>query len=139
MSEESRPTKAMLIRIKNTLELPEEIVKEIQVTNPYILTIVPSDYKKILLFPRQVNKILWVRLQLSSKVLQQDFFIAISKLLESTGLKAIYTTGVCFQGTYCSWEGFFDSIPQLTGKNLENEFRKIATVQNVEITVLEVI
>jgi hypothetical protein len=134
----TKPTKALLTRVKNALDLPEKIVNEIRGTCPNALVIFPGDYKKILLFPRQVNKVIWVRLEMSSKALQQDFFLAISKLFDSLGLKAIYTTGVCSQGVYCTWEGFFDDLPHLAGKNLEAEFRKVATVQKVEITVLEV-
>ncbi len=138
MPEESKPTKALLTRVKSSLDLPEKIVNEIRANSPNALIIFPADLKKILLFPRQVNKVLWVRLEMSSKALQQDFFLAISKLFDNLGLKAIYTTGVCAQGAHCTWEGFFDDLPQLAGKNLEAEFRKVATVQKVEITVLEV-
>lgn len=138
MPEESKPTQALLTRMKSSLDLPEKIVNEIRASFPTSLVIFPGDYKKILLFPRQVNKVLWVCLEMSSKALQQDFFLAISKLFDTLGLKAIYTTGVCSQGAYCTWEGFFDDQPQLAGKNLEAEFRKVTTVQKVEITVLEV-
>ncbi len=138
MPEETKPTKALLTRVKSSLDLPEKIVNEIRASCPNALIIFPGDLKKILLFPRQVNTILWVRLEMSSKALQQDFFLAISKLFETLGLKAIYTTGVCAQGTHCTWEGFFDDLPQFAGKNLEAEFRKVATVQKVEITILGV-
>jgi hypothetical protein len=138
MQETSKPTKAILTRLKPSLDLPENIINEIQASFPNALVIFPGDYKKILLFPRQTSRILWVRLVLSSKALQQDFFISISKLLETLEMKAIYTTGVCSQGTYCTWEGFIDYMPKLEGKNLEKEFRQLSTVQQVEITILEV-
>ncbi|OLS15386.1 MAG: hypothetical protein RBG13Loki_0979 [Promethearchaeota archaeon CR_4] len=138
MQETPKPTKAILTRLKSSLDLPKNIINDIQASFPNALVIFPGDYKKILLFPRQISRVLWVRLEMSSKALQQDFFLAISKLIESLELKAIYTTGICFQGAYCTWEGFFDDLPQITAKDLETEFRKVATVQKVEITILEV-
>jgi len=130
-------TLAVLMNIKSCLKFPEEIVKKLENRGHNVVVVIPSDGKKIVMFPTEANTGIYTRIDIEKgSQLTDAFFPELPKVLGKYQLKTLFTTGVCLSSELCYWEGVFEYREGISIDELRNELEKIKTVDTVKMTIL---
>lgn len=139
--------KIPIITMASVLKLEEE--KSIKLSEEFLHALKPEDgnYAIIILTPN--TKIIRIIPTISSKVykisidigqLTPDFLKRIGNLFLNVGLKALYSTGLCFVEEKCMFDGYVDSsqFEKISIDDLKKEILSVDGITGVEISILEI-
>ena len=120
------------ITIAKMLKL--EPMKSVQLTDEFLAALKPEagNYAVIILTPN--TKI--IRIIPTTP----DFLRRIGNLFLKLGVKALYSTGLCFMEEKCVFDGYIDSeeFEKIDVENLKTEIMSIEGITGLDITTLEV-
>jgi len=130
-------TLAILMNIEKSLNFPEEILTKLLKRGQNILVVVPTDGKKVVIFPTDANTGIYTRIDIEKgSQLTDAFFPELPKVLGKYQLKTLFTTGVCLSSEYCYWEGVFEYREGTSIEDLRSDLEEINTVDSVKMTIL---
>ena len=94
--------------------------------------------KIIRIIPTSSNKV--YKLSVDIGQLSSDFLRQIGNLFLKLGLKALYSTGICFVEEKCVFDGYIEAteFKKINIEDLKKELSSIEGVSGITITVLEV-
>ena len=134
------------ITIAKMLKL--EPMKSVQLTNEfldalkpkagnYAVIILTPNTKIIRIIPTTANKVYKVAIDIGK--LTPDFLRRIGNLFLKLGVKALYSTGLCFMEEKCVFDGYIDSdeFEKIDIENLRAEILSIEGITGLEISILE--
>lgn len=134
---ENTETVCVLKEIKREIELPVDIIDSLKKKGKNFVAIIPSDFKKIIMFPTNADKAIYCKILIRKKSRLDDvFFVELRKRLTNFGLKTLYTTGVCYSQEECYWEGIFEDN-DLNIEEFRSELKTIDSVVSIKINVLD--
>jgi len=136
--EQDQLTKCIIAKISKSLNFPEEIYNSLKNKAQYIIAIIPSDLRKIALFPTDAQMGLYCRINLKRKYkLDDSFFITLREKLNNFTLKTLYTTGICFSKDECFWEGVFEYNNDFPLEEFKKTLSSIDSVEYVFTQILK--
>ncbi len=134
------------ITIAKMLKL--EPMKSVQLTNDfldalkpkagnYAVIILTPNTKIIRIIPTTTNKVHKVAIDIGK--LTPDFLRRIGNLFLKLGVKALYSTGLCFMEEKCVFDGYIDSneFEKIDVENLKAEILAIEGITGLDISILE--
>jgi len=135
------------ITIANVLKLEEN--KAISLSTNFLEALKPEigDYAAIILTPN--TKIIRIIPTTTDKVykiaidigqLTPNFLKKIGNLFLSLGLKALYSTGLCFVEDKCVFDGYIDAkeFEKIDAKNLKKSILEIEGITGVDVSILAI-
>lgn len=135
------------ITIANMLKLEEN--KSVSLTNNFLKALKPEvgDYAAIILTPN--TKIIRIIPTTTDKVykiaidigqLTPNFLKKIGNLFLSLGLKALYSTGLCFIEDKCVFDGYIDAeeFEKINAEDLKKSILNVEGITGVEVSILEI-
>ncbi|MCG3252256.1 MAG: hypothetical protein H7648_00290 [Candidatus Heimdallarchaeota archaeon] len=104
----------------------------------YAVIILTPNTKIIRIIPTTTNKVYKVAIDIGK--LTPDFLRRIGNLFLKLGVKALYSTGLCFMEEKCVFDGYIDSeeFEKIDVENLKAEIMAIEGITGLDITTLEV-
>ena len=134
-------TKANVFKLKpdQKLELSNEFLKALkpEVGNFAVIILTPNT-KIIRIIPTSTEKIYKITIDIGK--LTPDFLKRIGNLFLSLGLKALYSTGLCFIEEKCVFEGYIDSeeFESIDMNILKKEIMTVEGITDVDFSLLKV-
>lgn len=125
------------IRYMETLTLDSELLSEMNVnTDKYMLVVFHTTNKAIRVYPCSCG-FAYKLIIIMNKVLP-DFIGRLSSILADLHVQPIFTSALCFQEDYCSYEAYFDP-ESLEGRldYLTKQIMDIQGVMDVEIKTIK--
>ena len=134
-------TMAEMIKLEPTkkIELSNDFLDALKFeTSNYAVIILTPNTKIIRIIPINANKVYKIGIDIST--LTPDFLREIGNLFIKLGLKALYSTGLCFLQEKCVFEGYIDSTEtdKIKLKNLKEKLLAIKGITGVNVSILEV-
>ena len=104
----------------------------------YAVIILTPNTKIIRIIPTMTNKVYKIAIDIGQ--LTPDFLKRIGNLFLSLGLKALYSTGLCFLEHKCVFDGYIDAeeFDKIDVEELKKEIITIEGITGVDISILEV-
>lgn len=104
----------------------------------YAVIILTPNTKIIRIIPTMTNKVYKITIDIGQ--LTPDFLKRIGNLFLSLGLKALYSTGLCFLEDKCVFDGYIDAeeFDKIDIGELKDDIMTIEGITRVDIKVLEV-
>ncbi|RLI69293.1 MAG: hypothetical protein DRP02_10930 [Candidatus Gerdarchaeota archaeon] len=124
---------------EKSVELPSSFQEALQaVVEEYAVVILTTNNKIIRIIPTSSNKV--YKLAVDIGQLSSDFLRQIGNLFLKLGLKALYSTGICFVEEKCVFDGYIEAteFKKINIEDLKKELSSIEGVSGITITVLEV-
>ncbi len=103
----------------------------------YAVIILTPNTKIIRIIPTTTNKVYKVAIDIGK--LTPDFLRRIGNLFLKLGVKALYSTGLCFMEEKCVFDGYIDSeeFDKIDVENLKAEILAIEGITGLDISILE--
>jgi len=123
---------------EQSLKLPHSFQEALQpLAGEYAVIILTSRNKIIRLIPTTSGKIYKIGIDIEN--LSSDFLKEIGNLFLKLGLKALYSTGICFIEKKCVFEGYIEAteFKKINVDQLKKELSAIKGVSEITIKVLE--
>ncbi|MCF2142260.1 MAG: hypothetical protein K9W42_00980 [Candidatus Heimdallarchaeota archaeon] len=123
---------------EKSVELPSSFQEALQaVVGEYAVIILTTNNKIIRIIPTSSNKV--YKLAIDIGQLSSDFLRQIGNLFLKLGLKALYSTGICFVEEKCVFDGYIEAteFKKIKIEDLKKELSSIEGVSGITITVLE--
>ncbi len=124
---------------EKSIELPSSFQEALQaVVGEYAVVILTTNNKIIRIIPTSSNKV--YKLSVDIGQLSSDFLRQIGNLFLKLGLKALYSTGICFVEEKCVFDGYIEAteFKKINIEDLKKELSSIEGVSGITITVLEI-
>ncbi|MHA1630946.1 MAG: hypothetical protein ACTSXO_02865 [Candidatus Heimdallarchaeota archaeon] len=124
---------------EKSVELPSSFQEALHaVVEEYAVVILTTNNKIIRIIPTSSNKV--YKLAVDIGQLSSDFLRQIGNLFLKLGLKALYSTGICFVEEKCVFDGYIEAteFKKINIEDLKKELSSIEGVSGITITVLEV-
>ncbi len=104
----------------------------------YAAVILTPNTKIIRIIPTMTDKVYKIAIDIGQ--LTPDFLKRIGNLFLSLGLKALYSTGLCFLEDKCVFDGFIDAeeFDKINIEKLKEDIMTIDGITGVDIKVLSV-
>ena len=124
---------------KQSVKLSKEFIEALKPeASNYAIIILTPNTKIIRIIPTSSNKVYKVAIDIGR--LTPDFLRKIGNLFLKLGLKALYSTGLCFVEDKCVFDGYIDSMEFKTIEieKLKKEILSVEGITNVDISILEI-
>jgi hypothetical protein len=133
-------TIAKMIKLepKKSVQLTNEFLEALKPqAGNYAVIILTPNTKIIRIIPTSTNKVYKIAIDIGK--LTPDFLRRIGNLFLKLGVKALYSTGLCFMEEKCVFDGYIDSeeFDKIDVKNLKIEIMAVEGITGLDITVLE--
>lgn len=134
-------TKANVFKLKpdQKLELSNDFLEALkpEIGNFAVVILTPNT-KIIRIIPTSTEKIYKITIDIGK--LTPDFLKRIGNLFLSLGLKALYSTGLCFVEEKCVFEGYIDSVEfeSIDMNILKKEIMTVEGITDVDFSLLKV-
>ena len=104
----------------------------------YAVIILTPNTKIIRIIPTSTNKVYKIGIDIGQ--LTPDFLKRIGNLFLGLGLKALYSTGLCFLEDKCIFDGYIDAeeFDKIDIEKLKTDILSVEGITGVDIKVLEV-
>jgi len=104
----------------------------------YAVIILTPNTKIIRIIPTTTDEV--YKISIDIEQLTPDFLKKIGNLFLSLGLRALYSTGLCFLEDTCIFDGYIDAeeFDRIDIKKLKEDILTIEGITGVDISVLEV-
>jgi len=123
--------------------------KSVQLTNEFLEALKPEagnyaviiltpNTKIIRIIPTSTNKVYKIAIDIGK--LTPDFLRRIGNLFLKLGVKALYSTGLCFMEEKCVFDGYIDSeeFEKINIEKLKTEIMSVEGITGLDISILEV-
>ncbi|NPE07035.1 MAG: hypothetical protein GNW80_02030 [Asgard group archaeon] len=121
-----------------SLQLTDEFLDALKPeAGNYAVIILTPNTKIIRIIPTTTNKVYKVAIDIGK--LTPDFLRRIGNLFLKLGVKALYSTGLCFMEEKCVFDGYIDSeeFKKIDVENLKTEILAIEGITGLDISILE--
>ncbi len=104
----------------------------------YAVIILTPNTKIIRIIPTTTNKVYKIAIDIGK--LTPDFLRRIGNLFLKLGVKALYSTGLCFMEEKCVFDGYIDSVEfeKIDVEKLKAEIMSVDGITGLDISILEV-
>jgi len=104
----------------------------------YAAIILTPNTKIIRIIPTSTDKIYKIAIDIGQ--LTPNFLKKIGNLFISLGLKALYSTGLCFIEDKCVFDGYIDAVEfeKIDAEELKKSILAIEGITDVDISILEI-
>ena len=104
----------------------------------YAVIILTPNTKIIRIIPTLTDKVYKISIDIGQ--LTPDFLKRIGNLFLSLGLKALYSTGLCFLEDKCVFDGYIDAeeFDKIDIENLKEDIMTIDGITGVDISILKI-
>lgn len=104
----------------------------------YAVIILSPNNKIIRIIPTMTNKVYKITIDIGQ--LTPDFLKRIGNLFLGVGLKALYSTGLCFLEDKCIFDGYIDAeeFDKIDIEGLKAEIMSIEGTTGVDVSILEI-
>jgi len=104
----------------------------------YAVIILTPNTKIIRIIPTSTNKVYKIGIDIGR--LTPDFLRKIGNLFLKMGLKALYSTGLCFVEEKCVFDGYIDAeeFEKIDVELLKKEVMAVEGITGIKVTTLEV-
>jgi hypothetical protein len=130
--------KMLKLEPKKSVQLTNEFLEALKPqAGNYAVIILTPNTKIIRIIPTSTNKVYKIAIDIGK--LTPDFLRRIGNLFLKLGVKALYSTGLCFMEEKCVFDGYIDSeeFDKIDVKNLKIEIMAVEGITGLDITVLE--
>lgn len=137
----SKITMANMLKLmpKQSLQLSNEFLEALkpEVGNFAVIILTPNT-KIIRIIPISTEMVYKITIDIGK--LTPDFLKRIGNLFLSLGLKALYSTGLCFVEDKCVFEGYIDSVEfeTIDMNELKKEIMNVEGITGVDFSLLKV-
>ncbi|MGC9778638.1 MAG: hypothetical protein HZR80_05295 [Candidatus Heimdallarchaeota archaeon] len=124
---------------KQSVKLSKEFIEALKPeASNYAIIILTPNTKIIRIIPTSSNKVYKVAIDIGR--LTPDFLRKIGNLFLKLGLKALYSTGLCFVEDKCVFDGYIDSMEfeTIEIEELKKEILSVEGITSVDISILEI-
>ncbi|MBN1330733.1 MAG: hypothetical protein JXA54_14775 [Candidatus Heimdallarchaeota archaeon] len=143
MSEKEIPTitmAEMLQLVSNqSLKLSQDFLRALkpEIGNYAIIILTPNT-KIIRIIPTSSNKVYKIAIDIGK--LTPDFLRKIGNLFLEMGLKALYSTGLCFIEEKCVFDGYIDAeeFNKIDVEYLKTQVLAVEGITGIDIKILEI-
>ncbi|MCK5299102.1 MAG: hypothetical protein KAJ76_09360 [Candidatus Heimdallarchaeota archaeon] len=130
--------KMLKLEPMKSVQLTDEFLEALKPeAGNYAVIILTPNTKIIRIIPTTTNKVYKVAIDIGK--LTPDFLRRIGNLFLKLGVKALYSTGLCFMEEKCVFDGYIDSeeFEKIDVENLKAEIMSIEGITGLDITTLE--
>jgi hypothetical protein len=130
--------KMMKLDPEENIKLTEDFLVELKPKDgEYAVIILTPNTKIIRIIPTTSEKTYKISIDIGE--LTTDFLKKIGNLFTKLGLKALYSTGLCFLDEKCVFDGYIDTkeFEKINIDKLRKEILAIEGITNLDISILE--
>ncbi|MBK5112501.1 MAG: hypothetical protein KGD59_01455 [Candidatus Heimdallarchaeota archaeon] len=136
----SKITIAKMLKLEpmKSVQLTSEFLEALKPeAGNYAVIILTPNTKIIRIIPTSTNKAYKIAIDIGK--LTPDFLRRIGNLFLKLGVKALYSTGLCFMEEKCVFDGYIDSeeFDKIDVENLKAEIMAVEGITGLDITILE--
>ena len=134
-------TMARMLKIESekSIELKADFLDALkpEIGNYAVIILTPNT-KIIRIIPTTTNKVYKIAIDIGQ--LTPDFLKRIGNLFLGLGLKALYSTGLCFLEDKCVFDGYIDAeeFDKIDVPKLKEEVLSVEGITGVDVSVLEI-
>jgi len=131
--------KMLKLEPKESVQLTDEFLAALKPeAGNYAVIILTPNTKIIRIIPTTTNRVYKVSIDIGK--LTPDFLRRIGNLFLKLGVKALYSTGLCFMEEKCVFDGYIDpkEFEKIDVENLKAEIMAIEGITGLDISTLEV-
>lgn len=131
-------TLCLIAKVNKNMVIPKNLHNMILEKGKNIVAVITKGIKKIVLFPTNADSGIYTRINIKKeKRLDDEFFLALRKILDNYNLKTLFTTGVCLKLDECYWEGIFEYFEDFNIEQFKESLKSIGSVTSVKMKLLK--
>ncbi|NHJ31845.1 MAG: hypothetical protein FK732_03185 [Asgard group archaeon] len=130
--------KMLKLELKKSVSLSNEFLDALKPeAGNYAVIILTPNTKIIRIIPTSTNKVYKIAIDIGR--LTPDFLRRIGNLFLKLGVKALYSTGLCFMEEKCVFDGYIDSeeFERIDVEELKAEIMSVEGITGLDISTLE--
>jgi hypothetical protein len=127
-----------LTPLKNSIDIPKDVYENLKPLGKNLVAVIPGESKKITFFLTDASRVLFVRLMLKKKKLDDKFFTSLRTTLKTLEMSNLFSTGLCFKEDICVWEGVFEFDDDSKFEEVKTGLEQVMHVSKANFEQIEV-